>query len=353
MNFPSEMQIAPLRRKFRKAALGSGVTILRGLSHSDPVLDFARAAAAGLKAPPYRLESRFLYDAQGSALFDLITQQPEYYLTRTESALLAAHSGGIRTRTGPVPLAELGSGSSVKTHHLLQAWLDSASASGRGTPVRYIPIDVSESALTSACQSIFASHPAVRVIGVNSEYHRAFPLFHELSPLLVLFLGSSIGNFPEEETAPFLATLADALSPGDFFLLGVDLVKDRATLEAAYNDAAGVTARFTRNIFARMNRELGSDIDVSAIEHIASYNELAEQVEIYARFTRRQRLHIAPMRTEITIEAGERIRTEISRKYRLETLLPYLERSGFSTVEVYSDERKWFALLLLRRNAQR
>lgn len=350
MDFHSHSESAPLRRKFRKASLGSGVTILRDLTHSDPILDFARSAAAGLRAPPYRLESRFLYDAQGSALFDLITQQPEYYLTRTESELLAAYAGGIRDKTGPVPLAELGSGSSVKTHHLLQAWLEASGGRSRGARVQYLPVDVSDSALSFACHSIAASHPGVRVIGLNTEYQRAFPIFRELSPVLVLFLGSSIGNFTPEETTPFIEGLAASLSTGDFFLLGIDLVKDPSLLEAAYNDAAGITASFTRNIFARMNRELGSDIDLSAIEHHARYNERTEQIEIYARFSRRQSFLLAPVRREITIEAGQTVRTEVSRKFRLDTILTDLEEAGFRTVEVYSDEREWFALLLMQRN---
>jgi len=341
----------PLRQRFRKASRAGGATILRGLSRSDPVLDFARCTTAGLEAPPYKLESRFLYDAHGSALFDLITKQPEYYLTRTESSLLAAHALAIRKEAGALPLAELGSGSSVKTHLLLSAWVACADKGSRGDPVRYIPIDVSESALGCACQEISASHPTVRVIAVNTEYQLAFPLFRELSPLLVLFLGSSIGNFSKQESGAFLATLAAALAPGDYFLLGVDLVKDPVVLEAAYNDAAGVTAQFTRNIFARMNRELGSAIDLTAIEHEARYNDHSEQIEIDARFTRRQSFTVVPLGKEITIDAGETIRTEISRKYRLDTLLPWLDLHGFGAVDVYCDDRNWFALLLLKRKA--
>jgi L-histidine Nalpha-methyltransferase len=335
-----EMQIC---RSFREACSGSGSTILRGEPGGDPVHEFARCTASGLLSAPRRLDSRFLYDAAGSSLFDQITQQPEYYLTRTESSILAASADRIRELTGPVTLVELGSGNSVKTDHLLRAWLKQQGE------VCYIPIDVSASALSGACDSILAVHPAVRVVGVNCEYHEAFPLFPQLSPVLVLFLGSSIGNFAPSEMSRFLSSLSSALVPGDFFLLGVDLVKERRELEAAYNDAAGVTANFTRNLFARMNRELGCSIDLEAIEHIAHYDAEKEQIETFAYFTRQQTLYLAPLERQLTIPQGEMVQIEISRKFRLERFLPYLEQFGFCTEDVFTDERNWFAMLLLRR----
>jgi L-histidine N-alpha-methyltransferase len=189
----------------------------------------------------------------------------------------------------------------------------------------------------------------VRVIGVHADYRGAFPLFRELSPTVVLFLGSTIGNFAPAEMTSFLSAMAAALAPGDFFLLGIDLVKEHRLINAAYNDAAGVTAAFTRNLFDRMNRELGSDIGLDAVEHVARYHPDREQVEIAARFTREQAVRVAPLGKSFTIAKGETVQTEISRKFRLQKFVPSLEGFGFVTEEVFTDERDWFALLLLRR----
>ena len=330
-------------KSFLAARLGKGSTILHGLTLQDPVRDFARATASGLASAPRRLECRFLYDAEGSALFDLITRQPEYYLTRTETSLLAAHSAGIRRIVGPATLVELGSGNSSKTDLLLSAWL------AQSSQVCYVPVDVSESALIGACNTIASKHGEVKVIGVHCDFQQAFPLISQLSPVLVLFLGSTIGNLEPDEMSRFLLTLSSTLQAGDFFLVGVDLAKAPALLEAAYNDAAGVTARFTRNLFARMNRELGCAIDTEAIEHVARYDREREQIEIFARFTREQTLSLAPLGSQLTVPGGELVQTEISRKFRLENFLPYLEQFGLATEKVFVDERRWFALILLRR----
>jgi len=332
-----------LCRSVREACLGRGPGIVRSIAGSDRVRDFAISSARGLLSLPRRLESRFLYDSAGSALFEEITEQPEYYLTRTESAILAASAARIREVTGPATLVELGSGSCCKSDLLLRAWLDQA------PKLCYIPVDVSESALSGACSSISSRHPEAKVIGVNCEYREAFPVLAQLSPVLVMFLGSSIGNLTPGEMSSFVASLAASMRPGDFFLLGVDLVKERTLLEAAYNDGAGVSARFTRNLFARMNRELGCSIDVNGIEHEATYDAEKEQVEIYARFTRQQTFVVDPPGRLITIGKGEAVQTEISRKFRLDKVIADLERCFFSTEEVFTDPRRWFALLLLRR----
>lgn len=312
----------------------------------DPVRDFARSVAAGLAQDPPRLECRFLYDARGSALYEEITRQPEYYLTRTEAAILARRAPRIRELTGPVTLLELGSGSSVKTDHLLRAYREGDEA------LCYIPIDVSDSALRQAAQTIGERHPGVQVIGIHGTYENAFPLLRAASPVMIIFLGSTIGNFDEEESDRFLTRLSRHLDDGDFFLLGVDLVKDIRILEAAYNDAAGVTEAFTRNLFLRMNRELGSGLDVAAVEHLARYAQERERIEIDARFTRAQRIRVAPLGRTFDIAAGEKIRTEISCKFRLETLRPRLETFGFTTRRIFTDERQWFALLLLQKTGE-
>ena len=167
---------------------------------------------------------------------------------------------------------------------------------------------------------------------------------------MVLFLGSSIGNFKPKEMDDFLTALSASLSPHDYFLLGIDLVKERRLLEAAYNDAAGITAEFTRNLFARMDRELLSGIDLSVVEHVAGCNQAGEQVEIFARFTRDQTVRVAPLGKEFSISKGEMIQTEICRKFRLEEFVRYIETFGFTAKGIFTDERRWFALLLLSRS---
>lgn len=330
-------------QRFRDACASTGFAINGQPPGSDPAYEFACSTASGLLSAPRRLESRFLYDSAGSALFDSITQLPEYYLTRSETSILTANSTRIREITGPVTLVELGSGSALKTDLLLHAWLDCTEGSC------YVPVDVSETALSAACERITAKFPQVRVIGLNSEYEAAFPLFPQLSPTMVIFLGSSIGNFSTDEMSRFVSTMAAALKPGDFFLVGIDLVKEVHLLEAAYNDAAGVTANFTRNLFARMNRELGSSLDTDSIEHVARYHSAREQIETFAHFRRRQTLYLAPIDRRIVIPQGESVQVEISRKFRLERFVPYVKGFGFDAEQIFTDERGWFALVLLRR----
>ena len=309
----------------------------------EDIIAFARSVSAGFKATPRIIQSRFLYDARGSMLFEQITRQPEYYLTRTEASILAASARDIRESSGAATLVELGSGNSEKTDHLLRAWLS------RDTSVTYVPIDVCRSALAKAERSIVERHPAVQVQSMNMDYRQAFETFPALSPALVLFLGSSIGNFDEEEMSSFLQALHDAMEPGDYLLGGFDLVKSPRVIEAAYNDTAGVTARFTLNLFDRMNRELGSGIRLDGVQHSAVYRADRERVEIDAVFTATQEVTIKPLGETHTIHKGERIRTEICRKFRIETLCPFLDSIGFRTKGIFTDKQQWFALILLQK----
>src|SRR3569623_670471 len=239
-----------------KRAAGPGFVV-----HVDPVqespLAFALSVAAGLDERPRRLDARYLYDAAGSDLFDRITSQPEYYLTRAEDQLLANGARAIRAAAGFGTLAELGSGTSTKTRRLLAAWC----AAG---PAAYGPVDVDLQFLTQACATLRADYPPLASEGLGASYDRAMPVLAEVTPKTLAFLGSSLGNLGWRAHTEFCASVAAALSPGDHFLIGVDLVKDAALLEAAYDDAAGVTAAFTRNLFARMNRELGTDVPLDS-----------------------------------------------------------------------------------------
>ena len=330
--------------RVRKApARSSPVRIVRCAPEQDPVLDFAQAVVHGLNDRPRWLPCRFLYDAGGSRLFERICETPEYYLTRTETAILDAHAHDICRLTGAATLVELGSGSARKTEFLLEAYDRVHGA------VRYVPVDVSEHALREATTALAARHPYLSIEGWHGTYETALPFLERLSPLVLLFLGSTVGNLNQTEAAAFWARVARALAPGDFVLLGADLAKPAAMLDAAYNDAAGWSAAFTRNLFARMNGELGSGLDLTAIEHEAVYREDRRRVEIFARFTRRQTVVVEPLEQCITVEAGERVMTEISRKFDLHELPKCLAHFGLETVRTFTDANRWYALFLLRR----
>jgi iron(II)-dependent oxidoreductase len=323
-----------------------GFTLAVDTPH-DAQEGFAQSVVRGLSDHPRWLNCRYLYDAAGSELFERITEQPEYYQTRTEAALLAAHAAEIRALAGAPTLVELGSGSSTKTRHLLRAW----TAGGRRA--RYVPIDISGDMLRRSCEALGVEHPGLDVQGIAASYERALPILHECSPLTLIFLGSTIGNFNPQETADFFDRVSAGLSAGDHFLLGIDLVKDVRTLEAAYDDAAGWTARFTKNLFGRMNRELGTRLDLDAIEHVAYYNERLDRIEIFARFTREAIVELPRLGRTFRIAPGEMVLTEISRKFHPDEMAATAARFGFETVRVFTDPARAFALLLLRLRDRR
>ena len=312
-------------------------------SLEEPADGFAQSVVRGLSDHPRWLHCRYLYDDQGSEIFERICEQPEYYQTRTEAALLAEHAAEIHRLTGARTLVELGSGSSVKTRHLLEAWREG----------RYVPVDISLGMLRQSCAALAGEHPGIEVRGIAASYERALPLLRELSPLVLIFLGSTIGNLNPQETADFLDRVSASLTPGDHFLLGVDLVKDIRTLEAAYNDAAGWSAAFTKNLFRRMNRELGTRLDLDAIEHVAYYCMQYDRIEIYARFTHDQTIELPDLGRRFRIGGGEMILTEISRKFQVDEMAANAARFGLETVRVFTDPTKAFAVLLLRMRDRR
>jgi L-histidine N-alpha-methyltransferase len=317
--------------------------VLQASSLKDPVQEFALSVAGGLASTPRRLECRFLYDAQGSALYEQICAQPEYYPTRIEEAILQQWAPEISVLTGPCTLIELGSGSSIKTGHLLSAYQNMY------RHVCYTPIDISGNALKHAGRAIIDQRPEIQVVGIHGTYSDSFPLIRFVSPALVIFLGSTIGNFTPAEERIFWSDVTANMQTGDYFLLGVDLIKDRALLEAAYNDQAGITARFTQNYFARMNRELDAAIDLDAVEHKAWYNSKKEQVEIYGQFHDDQQIHIRPLKKSYGIGRGESILLEISRKFHLAGVQENLADHGLQPVRSYTDPHSWFGLLLLEK----
>ena len=312
-------------------------------SFEEPAEGFAQSVVRGLSDNPRWLNCRYLYDNAGSEIFERICEQPEYYQTRTEAALLAEHASEIRALAAAPTLVELGSGSSVKTRHLLRAWPEG----------RYVPVDISLGMLRRSCAALAAEHPRLEVRGVAASYERAFPLLREVSPLVLIFLGSTIGNLNPQETADFLDRVSASLSPGDHFLVGIDLAKDVRTLEAAYNDRGGWSAAFTKNLFARMNRELGTALDLDAIEHVAYYNDQLDRIEIYARFARDQVIALPDLGRRFRIARGEMILTEISRKFQVDEVTANAARFGLETARVFTDPAKAFGLLLLRMRDRR
>ncbi len=310
------------------------------LTESDEATLEESVASTLTEDPPW-LHCRWLYDQTGSELYERITEQPEYYLTRAEDSILAANAGNIYDLAGGANIVELGSGSSSKTRHVLEAWL----AHGRTT---YVPIDISRTALEGACGELATSYPELEIEGVAGRYARALPLVGSLSPLLLMFLGSTVGNFNEEQLDEFLDMVAAALRPGDHFLLGIDLIKPSPVLDAAYNDRAGWTERFMINILARLNRELGAEIPLESVVYEGAYNEDRERVEMYLRFTEAVDVRL-PERQVIPIAANERVMIEISSKFDADRVVERLRAVGFTLQRCFTDAQDLFALLLLRR----
>jgi L-histidine N-alpha-methyltransferase len=320
--------------------------VLQASSLQDQTKNFAESVCEGLTKEPRQLECRFLYDAKGSEIYEKICRQPEYYLTRTEAKILKKYAEKISQVTGPCHLIELGSGSSVKTDYLLTAYQKNYSN------VCYTPIDISATALKMAGKDIIKKRPNVQVVGIHGTYSDSFQLINcTASPSLVIFLGSTIGNFNEEEEISFWQNISQNMQAGDYLLLGIDLVKDIKILESAYNDVAGVTANFTKNYFARMNRELGSNLDLDHIKHIAFFNPQKSRMEIYVKFTQEQKINIASLKKTFPIAKGEMIQIEISRKFNLPVVKDNLKSFGFESVTTYTDDKYWFGLVLFRKKS--
>jgi L-histidine Nalpha-methyltransferase len=304
-----------------------------------------RDALAGLTATPKTLPPKWFYDAEGSALFEKITELPEYYPTRAERSILVAAAGEIAAASGARTLVELGSGSSEKTRLLLDA-LRSA-----GTLRRYVPVDVSESALVLAGDALAAEYPGLDVHAVVSDFEEHLGLPSESDgaasgPRLVVFLGSTIGNMVPAQRASFLRRVRSQLRPGDSFLLGTDLVKDPAVLVAAYDDTAGVTAAFNKNVLAVMNAALGADFDLDAFDHVAVWNAEAEWIEMRLRSAASQQVQVPGIGLTVHFGEGEEMRTEVSAKFRRSGVERELAAAGFAMRSWWTDEAGQFGLSL-------
>ncbi|MGW4153035.1 L-histidine N(alpha)-methyltransferase [Micromonospora chersina] len=294
----------------------------------------------GLTATPKWLPPKWFYDARGSALFEEITRLPEYYPTRAERAVLAAHADDIAAATGAKTLIELGSGSSEKTRLLLDAF------TRHGDLGTFVPLDVSVSALRQSTAQIAAAYPGLRVRGIAGDFTRHLDRLPTGGRRLVLFLGGTIGNLLPAERAEFLTAMRAALECGDWLLIGTDLVKDPSVIVPAYDDAAGVTAEFNRNVLRVINRELGADFDPAAFRHVAVWDPEREWIEMRLRAEHPARVHVLDL--EVGFAAGEELRTEVSAKFRPEGIARELAAAGFVRQEFWTDPDGLFGVSLAR-----
>ena len=313
--------------------------------HLEPdALDRALRAdvRAGLTASPKTLPPKWFYDERGSKLFDEITRLVEYYPTRTERAILTAHAAQIAAFSRAETLVELGSGTSEKTRLLLDA-LRSA-----GTLKGYVGFDVDETTLSQAGALLAAEYPGLAVEGVVGDFEHHVPLLHDAGTgrRMIAFLGSTIGNLEPEPRAAFLRDVRAALRPEDCFLLGVDLVKDTGRLVAAYDDAAGVTAEFNRNVLRVINANLGADFDPETFEHVALWDAARERIEMRLRARRAMEVTIPALDLTVHFAAGEEVRTEVSTKFREGPLAAELTSAGIVQQRFFSDEAGDFGLSL-------
>jgi L-histidine N-alpha-methyltransferase len=308
--------------------------------------EMVRDVRSGLLSEPKDLSAwpKYFYDAEGSRIFEEITCTPEYYQTGAESSILREKSIEIISRAGCRTLIELGSGSSSKTRALLDALV---SVYG---PARYAPLDVSESALRESGERLVSEYPGLQIQGYVGDFDKSLHSLLENEAdsggRLVLFLGGTIGNYAPEKRREFLKTLRHGLDSGDYLLVGVDLVKDRETLEAAYDDASGVTARFNKNLLNVLNYRLEANFDPDLFGHRATYDAVHQRIEMWLDSLDEQEVNIPALDLDVSFERGEGVRTEISAKFTLESAARMFDEAGMELLDLYTDDRNLFGLAL-------
>jgi L-histidine N-alpha-methyltransferase len=306
------------------------------------VPSYAQELEVGLTADPKSLPAKLFYDAAGSALFEKITELPEYYLTRTELGILSDRSADIVDAAGvPVTVVELGAGTAAKTCTLLRA------LTRRQMRVPYFPVDISSSALAEARERVVAESEQILVRPVVADFSHGFGFLGDIpGKKLVLYLGSSIGNFDPDAAVKMLSEIRSELSPGDALLLGTDMAKDRSILLPAYDDAQGVTQAFNKNILHRLNRELSANFDVHAFHHVAIWNPKQSRMEMHLESLRKQEVGIPMLGLRLKFSKGERIHTENSYKYTMPMVRNMFTDAGFKLTQSWFDRKKWFGLHL-------
>lgn len=296
----------------------------------------------GLTSNPKSLPPKYLYDDRGSELFEKICELPEYYPTRTEASILRQYARKIAQITGACELVELGSGSSTKTRLLLDAYHQ------QGYQCKYVPIDVSAGILESSAIQLQKEYQELHIEALVGTYDEAIAHLQpsNLPARMIFFLGSSMGNFSQQECHDFLNKINNVLSNGDYFLIGIDLQKPKPILEAAYNDSQGVTAAFNLNMLEHLNKRFQANFDPKLFTHQAIYNHKDSQIEMYLHCQKSHVVHLENLNLQVTWKSGDSILTEISRKFNLETLQKQLEFHHLKTLEVFTDPKQWFGLIL-------
>jgi L-histidine N-alpha-methyltransferase len=321
----------------------------------DARLDFIRGEAShrtetlreiveeGLSAPQKNLPCRYFYDTTGSLLFERICKLPEYYPTRTEQGILERYAPEIIEAAGRnLTMVEFGSGSSCKTRLLLTAALD------RQAQLRYVPIDISADFLRDSALILLNEYDRLNITAVAAEYNDGIAALPSSDgPRLILFLGSNIGNFTHGEATAFLARIRRKMQPQDRLLIGVDLLKDRSIIKAAYNDSEGVTALFNKNLLSRINSELDGEFDLDTFDHYAPFVEGEARIEMRLVSRREQSVRIGALNREFKFKKGESIHTENSHKYSLESFGALSRAAGLAVQARWLDEKQWFAEILL------
>jgi L-histidine N-alpha-methyltransferase len=316
------------------------------IGEHDSACDFAGSVRTGLARAPKRLPCRFFYDRDGSRIFEEICELPEYYLTRAEREILVARADEIAARFEQrTTLVELGSGSAIKTRVLIEAFL------ARHGALRYVPVDISRSILEESGRALIAEYPGLEIVAVAAEYRHGLNGIRsrESSPKLILWLGSSIGNFTNTQASRFLRGVASEMSRNDRLLIGADMLKDSRILLRAYDDSAGVTARFNKNVLARINRELDGTFDLDSFRHEARWNERLRRIEMHLVSVRAQAAHIGTLELPVTFAAGESIHTENSYKYTHDDIRDVAARGGLEIEHRWSDADERFTVYFLRR----
>ncbi len=305
-----------------------------------------RDVIKGLQSTPKSIPARYFYDRYGSQLFEKICELPEYYPTRTEGSILEQYAGEIIQKTQAVELVELGSGSSTKTRFLLDAYQN------LDMPLYYTPVDVSGSMLEATANKLLADYPQLKIQGKVATYDLALEQLstYSLGRRLIIFLGSSIGNFDARECDRFINRVTTALNPGDYFLLGIDLQKPIEILESAYNDAQGVTAAFNLNMLQHLNNSFEGNFDLNLFKHNAIYNTDRHQIEMYLISQQEQSVNLDSLNMTIQLNKNEAILTEISRKFDLQKMEQFLNKNNLKLIETYTDIQQWFGLLLCQKD---
>jgi len=317
---------------------------IHNLVKRDPLAGLAEDVRKGLAAKPKRFLPKYFYDELGSQLFEAICLLPEYYLTRAENEILERYADAIAASvSGEITLVEMGSGSASKTRLLIEALLR------RQSHLSFMPVDISASALESSSRILLQSYPRLSIEAYAADYFAGLAELGKKSRkrTLALFLGSNISNFDHDEALRFLRALRSVLNKSDALLLGADLKKDPAILEAAYNDALGVTSAFNLNVLARINRELGGTFDLRAFKHRAFYNEAFGRIEIYIESLMIQRVRIEKLDLQVDFAAGELIHTENSYKYDLDGIAQIAAETGFERAHTWFDSQERFSSNLL------